>query len=343
MSLDANTLAEMVAAANTRFTDPERNRIIREKPGEKPRFELYHFFMSMCSYKARAVLDEKDASYISHDINIIPPVIENYYPEYVRLRLKGRELLSGEFCGGYTGRSSTDTEGFDPCVVPTLVDHEATKVLVNSKLMCLYLERELDTGTTLIPKGLEVPIERQLDAVDQTPHPAVFYGGNPEGDERPEFLREVMKTAHDVKIAKLEENMALVGSDEPELVSAYRHKIIKERAGKAFVRDKASMDATLAEFKQILATLETDLEATGGEWLFGDQFTMADLFWATSLFRLKWLGFGYIWDDGDKPALPLLSSYSRRLFARPSIDRTTIHWPMLPPSKHTMEYYPDAA
>ncbi len=340
--MDKSELKRMVEAANSRYTDPERNRVINEKPGEAPRFEVYHFFMSMCSYKVRAVLDEKDASYASHDIDILPPNIQNYFPEYVRLRVKGGESIPQPLVDGYTGRSSTETEGFDPCVVPTVVDHEAGKVLVNSKATCLYLESAIAGGTELVPKDIESEIIAQMDIVDRTPHVALLYGANPEVDGRPGFVQEMMKTAHDVKIGKLRENMALV-PDDPVLVAAYEHKIVKEQKAKAYVRTESDMRASLAEFKALLAELEKQLEATGGEWLFGDRFTMADLFWAVSLFRIQWLGLGYIWATDEGVHLPRVEAYRRRLFARPSIERSTIHWPNAPPSEHVMEYYGGAA
>ena len=53
-----STLAERVAAANAPLTDPERNRVIGSGT---PRFELYHFALSVCSHKVRTVLAEKDA------------------------------------------------------------------------------------------------------------------------------------------------------------------------------------------------------------------------------------------------------------------------------------------
>ena len=125
------TLAERVAAANAPLTDPERNRVIGSGT---PRFELYHFALSVCSHKVRTVLAEKAAPYRSHDIMILPPGMENYHPDYVRLRMRGAP--GREMVNGYTGRSSTTTEGFDPCVVPTLVDHEAGQVLVDSRVIC---------------------------------------------------------------------------------------------------------------------------------------------------------------------------------------------------------------
>jgi 2,5-dichlorohydroquinone reductive dechlorinase len=331
-------LRALVAAANARYTDPERNVVINGETGETPRFELYHFSLSLCSQKLRTVLDEKRATYLSHDINILPPGMENYYPEYVRVRLEGGRDLLGRMVAGYTGRSSTETEGFDPLVVPTLVDHDAGRVLVNSKRVCLYLDSEVATGTELVPKAVAAEVLRQVDIVDRTPHPAVLYGVHPDVDGRPDFIKEGMQGIHDRKIAEARLNLAQAG-DDPVLSSAYEHKILKEAAAKRHVHDEAKMRASVQEFQDLCARLEQDLRSTGGEWLIGDRFTLADVFWAVSLFRMQWLGLGYLWRAADRIVLPRLDAYTRALFVRPSVQRALIHWPRTPPSPHVMEYY----
>lgn len=339
MSARATDIEPLVAAANSRYTDPERNRVVNGRAGEQPRFELYHFFLSLCSHKVRTVLDEKEAAYISHDIDILPPNMQNYFPEYARLRVKGGEALIDEMVTAYTGRSSTETEGFDPLVVPTLVDHAEGRVIVNSKRMCLHIDSVLDTGTKLVPDDLQAPVIEQMDIVDRTPHVAVLYGVHPDEDRRPPFIQQGMVGVHDFKVGKCRENMALVEGD-PVLIKAYEHKIAKETAAKKFVHTEADMRAAIQEFRDILARLDAELEGSQGPWFFGDRFTMADVFWAVSLFRVQWVGLGYIWqtDDGDV-LLPHVAAYSRRLFERPSFQRAVIHWPMNPPSRHVMEYY----
>lgn len=328
----------LVAAVNARYTDPERNGVINGVAADTPRFELYHFSLSLCSMKVRTTLNEKQAAYMSHDINILPPGIEHYCPEYVRMRVIGGQNLTGRMVDGYTGRSSTESEGFDPLVVPTLVDHEAGKILVNSKSMCLYLDAELDTGTKLVPDDIAETVIHQMDIVDRTPHPAVLYGANPDGDTRPDFIQQDMPTIHDRKIAEARQNMAEI-MDDPLLVSAYEHKILKESAAKAHVRDARKMRGSVQEFRDIVNQLEADLEEHGGEWLVGDRYTLADIFWAVSLFRIQWLGMGVIWKSGDDIVLPRVYAYTQRLFARPSFQAGTIHWPRNPPSPHVMEYY----
>jgi 2,5-dichlorohydroquinone reductive dechlorinase len=240
---------------------------------------------------------------------------------------------------GYTGRSSTETEGFDPLVVPTLVDHEAGSVLVNSKRMCVYLDSVLETGTKLVPADIAEGVMRQVDIVDRTPHPAVLYGVHPDGaDGRPDFIKEGMQGIHDRKIAEARLNMAQAGND-PLIISAYEHKILKEAAAKRHVHSEATMRASVQEFKDVCGALERDLEADGGEWVIGDRFTLADVFWAVSLFRMQWLGMGYIWAAAGRTPLPRVAAYTQRLFARPSFRRAVIHWPRNPPSPHVMEYY----
>lgn len=335
-------IESLVDAVNARYVGGERRKVIGAAAGETPRFELYHFFMSMCSYKLRTVLDEIGAAYVSHDIDIFPPDIKNYYPEYVRLRLKGDDGAAGRLVEGYTGRSATETEGFDPCVVPTLVDHEAGLVLANSKRMCLYLAEVADGGAELVPQGLRDEIMRQVDIVDRTPHVAVLYGAHPGADRRPAFVRADMVGVHNQKIAQVRKNMALV-PDDPVLTSAYEHKILKETAAREFIRTESDMRAAVQEFKDLIAQLERDLQATGGDWLFGDRFTLADVFWAASLFRIRWLGLGDSFSPTqDEPRFPRVAGYCARLLSRPSVRRAVIDWPMHPPSENVPDLYATA-
>jgi 2,5-dichlorohydroquinone reductive dechlorinase len=336
--METAELQALVEAANTRYEDPERNRVVNGVPGQKPRFELYHFFLSLCSHKVRTVLHEKNAAYVSHDIDILPPNIQNYFPEYVRLRVKGGEDLMGNLVTSYTGRSSTETEGFDPCVVPTLVDHEAGKVLVNSKAICEHIDTV--TGEPrLIPDDIRSEVVAQMDIVDRTPHVAVLYGVHPDGDRRPDFIQKGMVGVHDFKIGKVRENLALA-EDDPQLLNAYEAKIKKEAAAKEFVHTEQDMRRAIQEFKDIVTQLESDLEQSSGQWIIDDRFTMADIFWAVSLFRIKWVGLGYIWqtDDG-RVLLPRVAEYSQLLFDRPSFQSAVVHWPLNPPSQWVMEYY----
>jgi 2,5-dichlorohydroquinone reductive dechlorinase len=89
--------------------------------------------------------------------------------------------------------------------------------------------------------------------------------------------------------------------------------------------------------------LERDLQTTGGEWLFGDHFTLADAFWAASLFRIRWLGLGDSFaPSADRPQHPRVARYCARLLSKPSVRRAVIDWPMHPPSENVPDLYPAA-
>lgn len=330
-------LQRLVEGANANLTDKERNCVVGGSGSGAPRFEVYHFAFSLCSEKVRTVLAEKQVSYISHDVQILPPSMENYYPGYVKLRMKGGEVTADRMVGAYTGRSSTESEGFDPCVVPTVVDHKAGKVLVDSKAICMYLDKIINGGSELVPNDIADEVQRQVSIVDRTPHVAVLYGADPDGDVRPDFVQEAMVGIHDFKVMKLRENMKEARDDE-KLVAAYEHKIQKETAAKHFVQTPGDMRAAISEIKQIVRELDFDLATSNGDWVCGERYTLADVVWAVSLFRLKWLGMGYLW-EAENASLDRIANYAKRLFDRLSFQQAVIHWPRSPPSKYVREYY----
>lgn len=329
------TFRDRLKAANAPLTDPDKNRAIGAGPAK---FELYHFALSVCSQKVRTCLAEKAASNIGHDINIQPG---NYHPDYIRLRLLGRAGLP--LVGAYTGRSSTETEGFDPAVVPTLVDLDAEEVLVDSVRICNHLNRVCPGGPELVPDRLKAEIEREIAVVDGTPHVTILYGAYPDGDFRPEKLRRTMPGIHDRKLAKLNAARLQVAND-PELAEAFDAKIAKEAAGKSFVATPDMMRDAVREIVAIVAALNRRL-GDGRTWVCGDDFTMADIHWAVSLFRLKWIGMEFCWQGGhglNDLVQPQVAAYARRLFARPSFRDAVIEWPGVPQSEYVAEFYQDS-
>lgn len=325
----------VIAAANAPLDQRAMNRQVG--PGE-PRFELYHFALSLCSQKVRVCLDEKAASYVAHDINLQMPLLGNYDPDYVRLRLMGapdRPLATS-----YTGRSSVVTEGFDPAVVPTLADLQEQRVIVDSVTICRHIDRVIQTRPSLVPEESASAVTSEIEIVDSTPHVALLYGAHPDGDFRPRRLRENMPGVHDRKIEKIREARSRV-KDDPQLVAAFDAKISKEEAARDFVATPQSMRQAVSETAAIVAALENRLDPHK-PWICGDFFTLADLFWAVSLFRLEWLGASFCW-TGDHPLnatrLPLVEAYTARLFERPSVQSAVIHWPGVPRSEYVSHYY----
>ncbi|MEO1036035.1 MAG: glutathione S-transferase family protein [Pseudomonadota bacterium] len=326
----------VIRAANQQLGNNRRNRDIGRCPPEGPRFELYHSAPSLCSHKVRTVLAEKDIPYRSHDLNIMPAgksIPENYRPTYVRMRLLGGDDKG--YATGYTGQSSVTSEGLDPCVVPTLVDHEKERVIVDSSRICNYLDSETSTGTQLVPDHLADEIAAQIDTIDRAPHVAILYGANPAGDRRPRGLQIGITGVQDKKIRTLNAMIAELAPDDP-IIEAYKSKISKEAGSRTFVGDPDSMRRAYAEMEAHADALEAKLATHDGPWALGKDYTMADIMWTVSLYRLKWLGLADTWESSDKRSR--VATYVERAFQRPSFQFAVINWPFAyAPSPHVEE------
>ena len=332
-----DSLLSLVAAANAPLTDPDMNRHIGMGA---PQFELYHFALSVCSQKVRVCLMEKEASFAAHDINLQMPSLGNYDPAYVRLRLQGagnRPLV-----GNYSGQSSVSSEGFDPAVVPTLVDLREQKVYVDSVAICEHIDTSVTSAPALMPPDLAQMVRSEMAIVDATPHVAVLYGAHPDIDFRPERLRQNMPGVHDRKIEKIRLARSAAEGDA-QLEDAFDAKIEKEAAGRSFVATPDKMRRSVADIVSIVSELDGRLNTQANpQWICGDRFSLADVFWAVSLFRLKWLGMAFCWNGAhplNEQARPAVADYAARLFDRPSFRDGVIDWPGIARTEYVSEYY----
>ena len=80
--------------------------------------------------------------------------------------------------------------GFDPLVVPTLVDNLKKRVVAESKTIMNYLDQEIPTPP-LYPTECAELVEKHVKLVDDTPHAGLLYGGDPDRDTRPAYLRNI--------------------------------------------------------------------------------------------------------------------------------------------------------
>jgi glutathione S-transferase len=311
----------MADAARAAMADPARATIVGDDA--EPRFELFHAASSLCSQKVRTVLHEKRLSYRSNDMVILGSMgaeglvpAEHYSPAYVRLRLIAGRELGREFVSGYSGRTSVETEGFDPCVVPLLVDHEAGRVIADSLRICCYLDAMSPEPIQLVPDDPEAVAEvmRQVGIVDRIPNTALLYGFHPDADRRPEALKSMMATVYEHKLMALEALIA-ANADEPELIAAYRAKIAKESGGRVVRHDAAFQRAARNEVRDLLKDLDRALSGQSG-YLNGSAFSLADAVWGVNLVRLAYLGLSPMWEE-----LPNVARYVEALVQRPSLSR----------------------
>lgn len=330
-------LVAMVDATNAQLGGPYKNKVIGGVNGQRPRFEIYHSAPSLCSHKVRTVLAERGVPHTSHDMSIMTigkAIPANYLPEYVRMRL--RAAPGAAFVTSFDGESSVTNTGFDPCVVPTLVDLEEGRVIVDSRVICEYIDANAPQGEKLIPGDMHEEIEAQEALVDQAPHVASLYGAHPENDHRPEGIRNNLKGVHAKKIRALEAVLDFVG-DDPELGPAYRAKIAKEKAAGEFVMNADGMRETHRKMALHVDALGEQLDRHDAEWVCGDRYTMADILWTCSLWRMQWLGFGYLWKRVD--GRERLQDYLDRAFQRPSFRSAVVNWPGAHgPSQHVAEH-----
>lgn len=287
--------------------------------GGAPRFEFWGAGISICSQKVRCVLLERGASVASHEMNPKPDTFPfNYLPEYVAMRMEGAKAqgLADKLVSQFTGGSSVDDDGFDPCAVPTLADHANNRIVVDSKVICEYLDASIE-GDRLIPDDLRDEVQAQVAIVDSTPHVTLLYGDETELDRRPAFLKGFAGPPLELKIKLLKEKIE-ENKDNPELVRAYESKILKEQIITEIRQRPTNLAETHDRIFAMLNQLESDL--SGDKWFFGDRFTMADTFWAINLHRLENMGHGV--DMGAKTR-----AYADRLYDRPSISAGLIEYP----------------
>lgn len=349
MDVDKADLAEtieqlkhMAARVRAGMLDPQRSTLVGDQ--HPPRFELFHAASSLCSQKVRTVLHEKRLSYRSNDMIILCSMgadgviaAEHYNPAYVRLRLIAGRDMGQALVSGYSGRTSVETEGFDPCAVPLLIDYAAGRVIADSKRICCYLDGVSSEPLLLLPVAAQARAEvmRQVSIVDRLPNAALLYGFHPDADRRPESLKSVMATVYDYKVMALQA-LAEANAGDAELVAAYRAKIAKESAGKKVCHDAAFQRAARQDASDLLRALEQSLGAHSVPYLNGKAFSLADVAWGVNLIRMAYLGLASLWDD-----LPGVARYFEALTQRPSLCREAIGASIdsLPPS----EYFADVA
>lgn len=273
----------------------------------------------------------------------------NYQPAYVRLRSLGHPggALVGEV---FTGSTSAQSQGFDPLVVPTLVDRLKRKVVVDSKVICEYIENEIPSPVLMPPVGPvraggpSSPakahgelIKKHLTLVDETPHMGMLYGlhlSDMLQDKLVVAFAKLISTAHAGQIKSVEAYLAdsSLPSDLRPLYEAKKKKteLAQSRVGKSG-GTKEGYKEMLNKVATFLSELESDLKATGGPFICGAECTMADLVWHTSLLRLYELGFDGLFSEEK---LPKVHQYAMRILRHEGFAQATYLWPYKPVTRN---------
>lgn len=285
------------------------------------RFELFHGANSICSQKVRAVLAHHRLPYVSHAMNMFGG--ETYLPGYVRLRMTGCERFGGPLVSHHSGSTSAGAGGCDGAVVPTLIDWRTRDVLVDSKRICLYLDEQAPPADTLRPAPLAAAIDEQLGIVDNLPNYQMLMGRAGAVSESPATKGSTGGRFSGRKVEWCDRYLREHAGD-PTLVAAYGAKRAKETSAANALFSPEAMLAAYSKADAALHDLERALGRRDGAWLLGRAVTMADLFWAVELLRVKNLGLAKYWDGGR---LPEVERYAAGVEALPAVREAVLDWP----------------
>ena len=326
---------------------------------EEARFILFHSAFSVCSEKVRTTLHATGIPYISKTMDL-KQAMENYEPEYILLRIVAwltmdkRLPIAGEANYEWTGSSSVAANGLDLCVVPTLVDlkppdgSDIPKVIVDSEVIVQYLVKG---DKKLCPDEHMKLITKHLQLVDDMPHVAYLYDGNPIHDRRPHYMINLPDGfLHNGQVASLKKHFSEElpthpkYSEESLLERAYKAKLAKTLKGSSKSHDskKSSsndyLQAAYDKGMKILNEIESDLSTSSTTWLCGTQEpTLADLMEMVSMHRLIWLGMDFMWKEQPEK-FPKLTRFVNEGMMLDSINDAVVAYMEASPSKGDSPY-----
>ena len=283
---------------------------------QEPRLHLYHAPNSICSQKVRAVLAQIGEPYVSHSLNIFGG--ESYDPAYVRLRMTGCAAAGLDLARRHLGTTSVASAGCDACVVPTLVDVADERVVIDSRRICMEIDRaSARSRGALVPAHLRDRIEAELAIVDELPNYQMLAPGVGAG------ISGRSNAFAASKVARCDALIASHASDAA-LCAAYDAKRAKEQMAADRLFDSDALERAQLKMQKALRELDARLASTSGPFLFGDSVTMADLLWGVELTRCEDVGLAPCWRDGR---LPRVARYFQSLSTLPAIAQAVLDWP----------------
>ena len=177
-------------------------------------------------------------------------------------------------------------------VVPTLI-HDGN-VIIDSSVICEYLD-EVFPAVRLTPEDpvARAHMRKWLRYFEEVPTPAVRY---------PTFQMVLIKG-----FQKLSPQAFRQAADSRPL----RKHFYRRMGQDGFSQEE--IDKAVDDIADTVARMEGAL-ASGGPWLMGEAYTLADICVAPSIDRMEDLGFEALWEDGH----PLVTGWFRRIKARPA-------------------------
>lgn len=239
--------------------------------------ELYHHGSSVCAAKVRLALAEKDLAWTGHYLDILAG--EHFTPEFLALNPKG--------------------------MVPVLV-HDGDKVLIESTLICEYLE-SVFPEPALYPRDPYLTYQARLwtKAVDEDLHPACS------------AITYVVSHRHTIMRTGLASFEDFLKTPSHESMEARKLKWQWLQHG----LDAPGAADRIRLYDRYLHKMNDTLQDR--DWLVGDAFSIADIALAPYVNRLAMLGMSAMWENGR---LSHVEDWFARIRARPTFKAALIDW-----------------
>ena len=182
-------------------------------------------------------------------------------------------------------------------VVPTLV-HDGVPI-IDSSVICEYLDEVFPQHSTTPsdPVG-RARMRAWLRYIEEVPTPAVRY---------PSFNRVLVRNLQ--KMSQEEFDRA---ADKRPL----RKHFYRRMGQTGFPRE--DVEAAFEDLRNTFGRMEKALGESGGPWIMGRQFTLADVCLVPTVDRMEDLGYAGMWQG----PLPRMSEWWSRIQARPSYGTT---------------------
>jgi glutathione S-transferase len=268
-------------------------------PGHRPEialphtqpFELYHNAFSLCSMKSRLCLAELGIPYASHPIDLVETgAYENIRAPFLRVNPAG--------------------------TVPVLV-HEGHPIYESHEQIRYAAAHAPPGSPALTPAdpGLRQEMERWVDRSSLTGDPmnegAASAGNTVPGLTLPLFAAMI----EEIPVWRILEGLLFHFDKRRPILFLTLKALGTKRLG----RLGPAMAAVAKSRRQLAAhldALEKQLRESGGPWLLGERFTLADVSWLVIFERLAQVDALHVFvGDGARPAC---AAYWQRLRERPA-------------------------
>jgi len=256
-------------------------------------FELYHNALSLCSMKTRVCMAELGIPYKSHHVDLIETgCYENIRSAFLAVNPGG--------------------------TVPVLVHHGHP--IYESHEQIRYAADHAPAGApSLVPEdsALREEMQRWIDRSSLTEDP-LAHGDASAGNAVPGLTVPLFAAMIDrVALWKIAEGLLFhIDKRRPLVFLALKVWGLKRLAHFApLVRAVARSRRQLGVH---LDAREEQLDKTGGPWILGDGFSLADVSWVVVFERLAQVDNLHVFLDAEEGRRPACSHYWTRLRARPS-------------------------